>query len=444
MKGHTKKKILFNANAQQLNINTIITANNNIINQIQNHTQNPNANNQILYNDNANINLINTIINKNVSTKYNIIKYLGEGIQGSLYLATNNKSNKSNTNNKQVRYNNKIQQQKQNTITNTFHNDQRFICKKITLDDENIKQKQQLEFELNILKYLSSNKNTREHINPCLEHKIVDNQVFTIFPIFDGYSLNHVKKYLGKLNHKQYYQILFHIIKVILHGLAKIHQTNIAHQNINTNSILVSTYTNPDNVKVKFTDFGLGCGIKKQILNMIGYGDINRDVNGDVNVNGNGDIDIKDYKDDAFFNISSCKSNNIVPIKINSNIINQLSESNYLAISQKYDLLCLGMIFLKMLLVFEKFNIDLTSGYTNSFRQHIHDTIYEKYINTNTNKSEVDIFPFLNISNESKKSILEYLKIFWKYVLCKTEERQNCQYVLDKIIIYEKYKNDVF
>ena len=442
MKGHTKKKILFNTNAQQLNINTIITANNNNINQIQNPTQNqnqnPNVNNQILYNDNANINLINTIINKNVSENYKIIKYLGEGIQGSLYLATNNKtnkSNKSNINNTQARYNNKIQQQKQNTITNTFHNDQRFICKKITLDDENSKQKQQLEFELNILKYLSSNKNTREHINPCLEHKIVDNQVFTIFPIFDGYSLNHVKKYLGKLNHKQYYQILFHIIKVVLHALAKIHQTNIAHQNITTNSILVSTYTNPDNVKVKFTDFGLGCGEKKNNMNDI------RDIN-DINFNR-----YKSYKDDAFFKISSCKQNSSVPIKIDSNIINQLSESNYLAISQKYDLLCLGMIFLKMLLVFEKLNIDVSSGYTNSFRQQMHDKIYKKYINidlNNNNKPDEDMFPFLEISTEMKKSILEYLKIFWKYILCKTEERQNCQYVLDKIIIYEKYKNDVF
>ena len=441
MKGHTKKKILFNANAQQLNINTIITANNN--NNInQNPNSNPNvnsnansnlnANNQFLYNDNANINLINTIINKNVSENYKIIKYLGEGIQGSLYLATNNKSNKSNT---QARYNNKIQQQqKQNTITNTFHNDQRFICKKITLDDENSKQKQQLEFELNILKYLSSNKNTREHINPCLEHKIVDNQVFTIFPIFDGYSLNHVKKYLGKLNHKQYYQILFHIIKVVLHALAKIHQTNIAHQNITTNSILVSTYTNPDNVKVKFTDFGLGCGEKKNNMNDIS------DIN-DINFNR-----YKSYKDDAFFNISSCKQNSSVPIKIDNNIINQLSESNYLAISQKYDLLCLGMIFLKMVLVFEKLNIDVSSGYTNSFRQQMHDKIYKKYINIDLdkNKPDEDMFPFLEISTEMKKSILEYLQIFWKYVLCKTEERQNCQYVLDKIIIYEKYKNDVF
>ena len=408
MKGNTKKKTFFNKKAQQLNISTIISTNINKNNNL--------SDNIILPNDNANINLINTIVNTNVSENYNIIRYLGEGIQGSLYLATNNKNQNNNILNK-----------------NTFHNDQRFICKKIILDNENIKQKEHLEFELNILKYLSSNKNTREHINPCLEHKIVDDQVFTIFPIFDGYSLNHLKKYLGKLNHKQYYQIVFHIIKVVLHALAKIHQTNIAHQNVNTNSILVSTYTNPDNVKVKFTDFGLGCGSNK---NMNDISDIN-----DLHFNG-----YKSYKDDAFFNISSCKTNSSVPIKIDSNIIKQLSESDYLAISQKYDLLCLGMIFLKMLLVFEKINVDVSSGYTNSFRQHIHNTIYEKYINTkaDNNSSPEDIFPFLNISNESKKSILEYLKIFWKYVLCKTEERQNCQYVLDKIIIYEKYKNDVF
>ena len=174
----------------------------------------------------------------------------------------------------------------------------------------------------------------------------------------------------------------------------------------------------------------MGCGANKNNMNDIS------DKN-DIHFN-----NYKSYKDDVFFNISSCKLNSNVPIKITNNIIRQLSESDYLAISQKYDLLCLGMIFLKMLLVFEKLNIDLNTGYTNSFRQHLHDTIYNKYINTNNAKK--DLFPFLNINNEYKNNILEYLKILWKYVLCKTEERQNCQYVLDKIIIYEKYKNDVF
>jgi hypothetical protein len=75
-------------------------------------------------------------------------------------------------------------------------NNVKYICKKIQLDKEEQKNKNQLLFELNLLKFLSSNKNTKEYINPCLEYKIIDNQVFTIFPIFNGYSLNHLKKYL--------------------------------------------------------------------------------------------------------------------------------------------------------------------------------------------------------------------------------------------------------
>ena len=63
---------------------------------------------------------------------------------------------------------------------------------------------------------------------------------------------------------KNYYTMLFHIIKVILYAMSKIHQNNIAHQNINENSILVSTHKKIDDIKVKFTDFGLGCGINNE------------------------------------------------------------------------------------------------------------------------------------------------------------------------------------
>lgn len=384
----TKKK----ANARTLNYNTLIKRNNNNTNKDYNTLQ---------------LEQINNKLNQNVSPKYKIVKYLGEGINGNLYLAIDSSQNK-------------------------------FIYKKIKLNSPNNsfnnELKMQMNFELGILNFLSNNLATKEYINPCIEHKIINDEVYTLFPVFDGYSLNNLKKYLGKLNHTQYYQILFHLIKVILYGLAKIHQTNIAHQNINTNSILVSTYTNPDNVKVKFTDFGLGCGTNnKNIIEMLNFNNKNKNNNNN---------DSRDYKKDMFFKFGSCKTYNSVPIKITDKIINKLSESDYLAISQKYDLLCLGMIFSKMLLVFEKLNTDVESGYTNSFRQNIYNIIYKKYINTN--KTPDDILPLLNISNNTKKDILEYLKIFWKYVLCKTEERQNCQYILDKIIIYEKYKNDIF
>ena len=49
---------------------------------------------------------------------------------------------------------------------------------------------------------------------------------------------------------------------------------------------------------------------------------------------------------------------------------------------------------------------------------------------------------FLNTNNEIKKDILEYLNIFNDYVLCEEKNIQDCQYILDKLIIYEKYKND--
>ena len=150
-----------NENAQQLNITTLF----------DNHKND----------ENKNIELINTIYNNNNNNyknnnKYEIKKYLGEGIKGSLYMAFDK-------------------------------NNVKYICKKINLDTQTQNQHNQLLFELNLLKFLSSNRNTREYVNPCLEYKIIENQVFTIFPIFNGYSLNHLKKYLFEMNNTNYYKI---------------------------------------------------------------------------------------------------------------------------------------------------------------------------------------------------------------------------------------------
>ena len=375
-------------NAQQLNITTLLDTNNN-----HNITYNIN-------NTNENIILINNIFNNNVSHKYKINKYLGEGIQGSLYTALDK-------------------------------NNKKYICKKISLNSTiNPNQQKQLIFELNLLKYLSSNKVTREYINPCLEHKIVDNQVFTIFPIFNGFSLNHIKQYLLKMNHKNYYKILFHLIKVILHGLAKIHQHNVAHQNINGNSILVSTYGDSidrldrldnriDEIKIKFTDFGLGCGVNNTYIN------------------------------DVFYDINSC-NNNLMPIKITNSIIKQLSKSDYLSIAQKTDIILLCTLFIQLLLFFYKIELDVSQGYNEKIRKQIKQIITEKFLSKiekyrkNKYKVDDDVLQFVNTTNETKRDILEYLNIFNDYVLCEDKNRQSCQYILDKLIIYEKYKNEVF
>ena len=392
-------------NPRQLNINTILKKQ--ILNvrngkNYQNNTKNANSDiiviNNILNNNSGQIANTQSITNN----KYNIIKYLGEGIQGSLYLAKDNQK-------------------------------KRYICKKIILDTNNIDQLKQIELELNILKYLSENNITKEHINHCVDHKIIDNNIFTIFPIFDGYSLNHLTKYLRKLDNNSYYRITFHLIKTILHGMAKIHQSKIAHQNINNNSILVSTYTNPKEINVKFTDFALGCG-----NNMGNTGNMGNMVNID-------DYDKGYTKSNIKFN--NCKINNYSPVNITEDIMTELVDSDFLNISQKYDLLCLGFVFVQLLLFFDNINIDFKKGYNKANMQYILELLNNKYLSKVENSDTIDykrLFPFLNVNEQLKKDIIEYIKLIREYILCKTAKRQTCQYVLDKIIIYEKYKNEVF
>ena len=385
-------------NAQTLNINFINTSAN---------SSNMNFNKNNNKGDIQDLQSINSIINTKVSPKYKIIKYLGEGIQGSLYLAKD-------------------------------ADNKRYICKKIFLDkstqdqqdqqDQSIEKNNQIQFELNVLNYLSNNETTREYVNPCLEHKILDNNVYTIFPVFDGYSLSHYNNYLSKLKHADYYKLVFHLIKIILHGMAKIHKIHIAHQNINENAILVSSNTNPSELFVKFTDFGLGCGYINS-----GTGNI---------------LDLNDYKNDSFFKLTTCKENSNIPLEIADNIEGKLSDSTYLQLSQKYDLLCLGMIFIKLLLFFDNLDIDLSNGYNKEFIEKIKRRLIEKYLSKHNDSSigtkYKNRFPLLNVSDDIKRDLLEYIRMFVNYIFCKTNNRKNCQYVLDKLVIYEKYKNDIF
>ena len=382
-------------NAQQLNINSINTNINQyndynkdvaLINTIfNNHSNNtleqPNNYKHKKNNKNQNNNKHNKYHNnKYKKNEYTLKKYLGEGIQGSLYMAYDANNNK-------------------------------YICKKITLEpSQNPNQLEQLNFELNLLKFLSSNKITKNYINPCVEHRIVDNQVFTVFPIFDGYSLSHLKKYFHKMTPKNYYTMLFHIIKVILYAMSKIHQNNIAHQNINENSILVSTHKKVDDIKVKFTDFGLGCGINNE----------------------------NSYINSMLTTINKCKSttppSHLTPTSlITPSLLNQISpNNNYLSLEQKHDITGLCYIFIQLLLLFENIKLDLSKGYTNELKQEIKHLITSKFVS------------LLKLDSVVKKDILEYLSILNNYILCEEKNMKDCQYILDKLIIYEKYKNDTF
>lgn len=424
--------------AKQLDVNTLIdrlpkyNTQQNItkIKNLKFEDYNLVSNNDMLNNQNVqdshdDILDINNIVNNNISSKYRIVKYIGNGINGKLYLAKDR--------------DNKL-----------------YICKKIGLNTKT-NNNNQIEFELNILKYLSNNETTREYINPCLEHKVVANNIFTIFPVFDGYSIGNLKNYLIKLNRDAYYKIIFYLIKNILDGLAVIHKSNIAHQNLTDNSILVSivnrdieNLSNDVNkyvddkkydLPIKFTDFGLGCGIYKNFHSK-------------SNIN------------DIFFN--KCNANQ-TPIRITKKLLDTLKLSDYLTLSQKYDIFCLGVILLKLLLPNEDININLDRGYTSSIEKGIINKIKKKYlknfnvnldtnntvintaINTVTNpansiKNDINKYKYvpIDVNIKLKRDIVEYLNIIIKNMISKIKYREPCQYVLDKIIIYEKYKNDIF
>ena len=393
------------------NLNTII----NSINPITKGTSNS-------IND-----IINNTSNNTIANKYKIITYIGRGINGKLYMAHDKHNNKVICKQITVKDTNTHNNMHNNTHNNTYNNTH---------------QSSQIQFELQILKYLHNNITTRDYINPCLDHKIVNNNVYTFFPIFNGYSLIHFRKYLSKLPHLTYYNLVFYLIKLILHGMAQIHKANISHQNITENSILVSSNTDPKKLYIKFTDFGLGCGsLKPHNLASLRLGQNSNTVLS-----------------------SSCIKNTNVPIIINNNIKSQLTDTSYLQLSQHFDILALGIIFLKLLLHrFETIDIDISKGYNNNVKKILNNIINKyTYVNSKTKKhnkhnkhnkhtytqQSVLETPFIKLNtldNVNKKKLIRnitnYLKLFSKYIFCNTNDRQPLHYILDKIIIYEKYNN---
>ena len=155
-------------------------------------------------------------------------------------------------------------------------------------------------------------------------------------------------------------------------------------------------------------------------------------------------------------NVSSCKANSIAPVNITEQIIKKLSDIGYLAIAQKYDLFCLGIIFMKLLLYFEDFDSNFSSGYNSQFTTNIKTLLQTKYISQLEKLDKDDnnkatqynqykkLFKFIDINNKVKRDILEYLNIIFNHIFCKTMDRKTCQYVLEKIIMYEKYRDAVF
>ena len=97
-----------------------------------------------------------------------------------------------------------------------------------------------------------------------------------------------MKTQLKQLDNISFRFIVKRIIKSILHALTAIHKRNIAHQNLDDTSIIIShspsiTVENNKNpiIKVKLLDFAMGCGnyqISENILNKFKSSSNSKDV----------------------------------------------------------------------------------------------------------------------------------------------------------------------
>ena len=111
---------------------------------------------------------------------------------------------------------------------------------------------------------------------------------------------------------------------------------------------------------------------------------------------------------------------------------------------------------MKLLLYFEDFDSNFSSGYNSQFTTNIKTLLQTKYISQLEKLDKDDnnkatqynqykkLFKFIDINNKVKRDILEYLNIIFNHIFCKTMDRKTCQYVLEKIIMYEKYRDAVF
>jgi serine/threonine protein kinase len=290
-------------------------------------------------------------------------------------------------------------------LNDKYHENNKFIGKQIHINDAKIGK--QIKFEIDLLKYLSYKKNTSEYINPCID-SIEDkksNTFLSIFPVFNGSSLNRYKQHMLKeLDGKQYSDLAMMLSKAILLGLGAIHHNNIAHQNICENSILISS-NDTQNMNVKFTDFGLGCGNYFLPPNI----------------------------DDVFFN--QCKID-AIPVKIKQQVLNNLKSSEYLDIAIRNDIWRLGIILLSILLPNEQLindnkNALIMNGWSDAVDNNIFAPIITKHCPKEVYDDERDRLP-------------EYIRQIIGNMMRPINDRKTCKYVADKLIVFEKYIGEDF
>ena len=353
--------------------------------------------------DNINMNMNNVIdAEKADSNNDDNIKYLN--------IQLNNNSKRLNNSYVATRYlgeegnNNKLYLLQPRNITpqNTSH---KYICKQINIPSNNKKLLKHIQFEIELLKYLSFKKNTNEYINSCIDSIIDKNNVITIFPVFNGSSFPRYKFHMMKeLSNNEYTNLAFLLCKNLLLGLGAIHHNNISHQNITPNSILIST-SDVSNINIKYTDFVLGCG------------------------------NYFEPTDNTISITEKCNISNI-PVKIDSSIISTLGASNYLDIAIKNDIWRLGIILLELLLPHENIisqNSEkmIKYGWTTDIEMLCKELLRKYYYSIPEEEREDNKFAY-------------YIWLILNTMIQPINKRKPCKYVADKLVVFEKYIGEDF
>jgi serine/threonine protein kinase len=170
------------------------------------------------------------------------------------------------------------------TIYKIKHSNKDYICKCIGYSRENI---DQIEYEIELIKQLQQNEIAVRYINPCLGMAITREFIITIFPQFHASTLDQIiaTMQLPEFNTPQRISLIKYLIYQMILGLTEMHRLGICHRQINSGSVLIEV--NPATIgtingagagagtnsalgqiwyteeyiplRVKYTNFGFGC-----------------------------------------------------------------------------------------------------------------------------------------------------------------------------------------
>ncbi len=316
-------------------------------------------------------------IGKLFKVAYKFTRFVGRGIQGDIYIIKRNDA------------------------------DTEYICK--TIENVNDTMKSNIETEITMLHNLSSNLNSKSYVIPCIDYVFHDNIAYLIFPLKTGYKLKNIYPILDALkkkNERLYNIVVTYLCRQIIKALSVIHQKRIAHQNLDTSSIHVSTnikkITNFEDVgklEVRIVDFGLSCS-------------------------GNG-RETTCLKEPTYFLNNSSNKNTIKRIVASDKIaktMKTLKPDAELVMAQRYDIWCCGKI------LYELIHHD---------NQNIVTYINEELDNDKSWHNDFKITKLQNTNLTGKlKQYNEYIEL---YMLVPILKRKPANYIINKLLISEKY-----